>query len=90
MIGFFITCLIILMAIMFVSTVYCCYGVRPVCVFYANGSLEFGQQSWIYHNPKKNPTKNPLIQIETLRYQTVNFHSTYICMNECSSFSKIV
>lgn len=32
MIGFFITCLIILMAIMFVSTVYCCYGVRPLCL----------------------------------------------------------
>lgn len=31
MIGFFITCLVILMAIMFVSTVYCCYGVRPAC-----------------------------------------------------------
>lgn len=33
MIGFFITCLIILMAIMFVSTVYCCYGVRPFLSF---------------------------------------------------------
>ncbi|XP_076012816.1 adenylate cyclase type 5-like [Genypterus blacodes] len=29
MIGFFVTCLIILMAVMFVSTVYCCFGVFP-------------------------------------------------------------
>ena len=27
MMGFFITCLIILMAVMFISTVYCCFGV---------------------------------------------------------------
>uniref|UniRef100_A0AAQ5ZAH5 Adenylate cyclase type 5 n=1 Tax=Amphiprion ocellaris TaxID=80972 RepID=A0AAQ5ZAH5_AMPOC len=30
MIGFFITCLIILMAVMFVSAVYCCFGIFPV------------------------------------------------------------
>uniref|UniRef100_A0A8P4G645 Adenylate cyclase type 5 n=1 Tax=Dicentrarchus labrax TaxID=13489 RepID=A0A8P4G645_DICLA len=30
MMGFFITCLIILMAVMFVSTVYCCFGLFPV------------------------------------------------------------
>ncbi|XP_049450012.1 adenylate cyclase type 5 isoform X1 [Epinephelus fuscoguttatus] len=30
MIGFFITCLIILTAVMFVSTVYCCFGIFPV------------------------------------------------------------
>ncbi|KAI3356071.1 hypothetical protein L3Q82_017336 [Scortum barcoo] len=30
MIGFFITCLIILTAVMFVSTVYCCFGLFPV------------------------------------------------------------
>lgn len=27
MMGFFISCLIILMAVMFISTVYCCFGV---------------------------------------------------------------
>ncbi|CAI5655312.1 adenylate cyclase type 5 isoform X2 [Oreochromis niloticus] len=30
MIGFFITCLIILTAVMFVSAVYCCFGIFPV------------------------------------------------------------
>ncbi|KAJ0005984.1 hypothetical protein NQD34_015878 [Periophthalmus magnuspinnatus] len=30
MVGFFITCLIILTAVMFVSTIYCCYGLFPV------------------------------------------------------------
>ncbi|XP_070831868.1 adenylate cyclase type 5 [Chaetodon trifascialis] len=30
MMGFFITCLIILMAVMFISTVYCCFGLFPV------------------------------------------------------------
>ncbi|KAM3607994.1 uncharacterized protein V6R79_017332 [Siganus canaliculatus] len=30
MIGFFITCLIILTAVMFISTVYCCFGLFPV------------------------------------------------------------
>lgn len=32
MIGFFITCLIILLAVMFISTVYCCFGVRLACL----------------------------------------------------------
>ncbi|KAM8748507.1 adenylate cyclase type 5 [Acanthopagrus schlegelii] len=30
MMGFFVTCLIILMAVMFISTVYCCFGLFPV------------------------------------------------------------
>lgn len=30
MMGFFITCLIILMAVMFISTVYCCFGVSDL------------------------------------------------------------
>ncbi|KAJ0069999.1 hypothetical protein NL108_000237, partial [Boleophthalmus pectinirostris] len=29
MVGFFVTCLIILTAVMFVSTIYCCYGLFP-------------------------------------------------------------
>lgn len=28
MAGFFISCLVILLAVMFISTVYCCFGVR--------------------------------------------------------------
>ncbi|XP_008303526.1 adenylate cyclase type 5-like [Stegastes partitus] len=32
MIGFFITCLIILTAVMFVSAVYCCFGIFPVAL----------------------------------------------------------
>ncbi|XP_054471102.1 adenylate cyclase type 5 [Anoplopoma fimbria] len=32
MIGFFVTCLVVLTAVMFVSTVYCCFGLFPVAL----------------------------------------------------------
>lgn len=40
MIGFFITCLIILTAVMFVSTVYCCFGVSSLCLWWTKSACK--------------------------------------------------